>query len=165
MALATALFCPESYQFIFTDCIIYSVWLLTTSVNNQIPFLSIGDVEKLSQRNWFNFFFFFFYFPPQTAMKWDSAYPKSWKKEEEKEHILRRKSYLEYGGRGSGSSVSYPTTASFHHVTVCKSETIHWSNSHSLAEKLAALAQKEVSEGADATQPEAIWRATWVPSC
>lgn len=51
---------------------------------------------------------------------------------------------------------SYLIPASFHHVTGCKSETIHCSNTHSPEEKLAALAEKEVSEDADATQPEAL---------
>lgn len=39
-------------------------------------------------------FGFFLNFSPQTAINCNLAYPKSWKREEEKQHILMRKSYL-----------------------------------------------------------------------
>lgn len=96
-------------------------------------------------------FRFFFNFPTQTAINWDLAYPKSWKREEEKQHILMRKSYL-----GGGSGSSYPTPASIDRVTVCKGETTHCSNIYSLAEELAALAQKAISKDTDVTQVGAL---------
>lgn len=42
-----------------------------------------------------------------------------------------------------------PHPTSIHHVTVCKGDSLHCSNSYSLAGELAALAQKAISEGTD----------------